>query len=193
MCEPQTNLTLTQQELQSCDLSLGIDALTLPALAKPTVHLGQGPLYGEGKEEGHCSVAERGLREEWVVETCFPECSASNPGRTADCGLCLEEPTHKMLHVNRCQWVLNLISCLQIREHEFYHGGSKLKFNALLTTYEILLKDKVSCLCVLPVYLPPAAPSIPFCSHTAPAHTEWEGRHRLFSMFCLNFSRNPQG
>lgn len=33
---------------------------------------------------------------------------------------------------------------LQIREYEWYRANSKsLKFNALLTTYEILLKDRV--------------------------------------------------
>ena len=30
----------------------------------------------------------------------------------------------------------------QIREHEWSHPTKKLKFNAILTTYEILLKDK---------------------------------------------------
>ena len=33
----------------------------------------------------------------------------------------------------------------QIREHEWCHkGNKKIKFNVLITTYEILLKDKVS-------------------------------------------------
>ncbi len=31
---------------------------------------------------------------------------------------------------------------LQIREYEWCHDNRKLKFNAILTTYEILLKDK---------------------------------------------------
>lgn len=31
---------------------------------------------------------------------------------------------------------------LQIREHEWCHPNRKLKFNILVTTYEILLKDK---------------------------------------------------
>ena len=30
----------------------------------------------------------------------------------------------------------------QIREHEWSHPNGKLKFNTILTTYEILLKDK---------------------------------------------------
>lgn len=40
-------------------------------------------------------------------------------------------------------WALKYF--LQIREQEWRHPGNKrLKFNALITTYEILLKDKVS-------------------------------------------------
>lgn len=43
-----------------------------------------------------------------------------------------------LIEVNFC-----LLS--QIREYEWIHSQSKrLKFNALITTYEILLKDKVS-------------------------------------------------
>ena len=35
--------------------------------------------------------------------------------------------------------------CVQIREYEWSHQSTKrLKFNSLITTYEILLKDKVS-------------------------------------------------
>ena len=43
------------------------------------------------------------------------------------------------------QFLLSFSFLLQIQEFEFYHSSlkSKLKFNALLTTYEILLKDKV--------------------------------------------------
>ena len=38
----------------------------------------------------------------------------------------------------------NVILLFQIREYEWYRANSKsIKFNALLTTYEILLKDKV--------------------------------------------------
>ena len=37
-----------------------------------------------------------------------------------------------------------LIYIFQIREHEWCHPGNKrLKFNVVITTYEILLKDKV--------------------------------------------------
>ena len=32
----------------------------------------------------------------------------------------------------------------QIKEYELIHENKRLKFNALLTTYEILLKDAVS-------------------------------------------------
>lgn len=43
-------------------------------------------------------------------------------------------------HLFICVWC----GSLQIREHEWCHPGNmRLKFNALLTTYEILLKDKV--------------------------------------------------
>lgn len=46
--------------------------------------------------------------------------------------------TIELVEVNVC-----LLS--QIREYEWIHSQSKrLKFNALITTYEILLKDKVS-------------------------------------------------
>ena len=43
------------------------------------------------------------------------------------------------------QFLVSFSFLLQIQEFEFYHSSlkSKLKFNALLTTYEILLKDKV--------------------------------------------------
>jgi len=35
--------------------------------------------------------------------------------------------------------------CIQIRAEEWCHpGNKKLKFNVLVTTYEILLKDKVT-------------------------------------------------
>lgn len=38
----------------------------------------------------------------------------------------------------------NICRFSQIREYEWIHSQSKrLKFNALITTYEILLKDKV--------------------------------------------------
>lgn len=40
---------------------------------------------------------------------------------------------------------VNICLLPQIREYEWIHSQSKrLKFNALITTYEILLKDKVS-------------------------------------------------
>ena len=40
-------------------------------------------------------------------------------------------------------FILSLI-CVQIRAEEWCHpGNKKLKFNVLITTYEILLKDKV--------------------------------------------------
>lgn len=40
---------------------------------------------------------------------------------------------------------VNICFLSQIREYEWIHSQSKrLKFNALITTYEILLKDKVS-------------------------------------------------
>lgn len=40
---------------------------------------------------------------------------------------------------------VNVCLLSQIREYEWIHSQSKrLKFNALITTYEILLKDKVS-------------------------------------------------
>lgn len=40
---------------------------------------------------------------------------------------------------------VNFCLLSQIREYEWIHSQSKrLKFNALITTYEILLKDKVS-------------------------------------------------
>jgi len=36
------------------------------------------------------------------------------------------------------------VLCFQIRAEEWCHpGNKKLKFNVLITTYEILLKDKV--------------------------------------------------
>ena len=39
--------------------------------------------------------------------------------------------------------ILNIENLLQLRQYEWCHPGNKrLKFNALLTTYEILLKDK---------------------------------------------------
>ena len=34
----------------------------------------------------------------------------------------------------------------QIREHEWMHANNKIKFNCLITTYELLMKDKV-CHC----------------------------------------------
>jgi len=38
----------------------------------------------------------------------------------------------------------NILICVQIRAEEWCHpGNKKLKFNVLVTTYEILLKDKV--------------------------------------------------
>ena len=42
------------------------------------------------------------------------------------------------------EWEFSDFLSLQIREYEWYRANSKsLKFNALLTTYEILLKDRV--------------------------------------------------
>ena len=42
------------------------------------------------------------------------------------------------------KWEFSDVLSLQIREYEWYRANSKsLKFNALLTTYEILLKDRV--------------------------------------------------
>ena len=35
----------------------------------------------------------------------------------------------------------DLLSC-QIRDYEWCHSNKRLKFNSILTTYEILLKDK---------------------------------------------------
>jgi len=38
-----------------------------------------------------------------------------------------------------------ILVCVQIRAEEWCHpGNKKLKFNVLVTTYEILLKDKVN-------------------------------------------------
>ena len=39
---------------------------------------------------------------------------------------------------------LIFINTLQIQDTEWAHANSNLKFNAVVTTYEILLKDKVS-------------------------------------------------
>ncbi|ESO01124.1 hypothetical protein HELRODRAFT_192382 [Helobdella robusta] len=45
--------------------------------------------------------------------------------------------------INVVVYIGDVNSRVLIREHEWYHGGSKqLKFNVILTTYEILLKDK---------------------------------------------------
>ena len=38
--------------------------------------------------------------------------------------------------------LLLLLLCSQIREYEWCHPNKRLKFNSILTTYEILLKDK---------------------------------------------------
>jgi len=39
------------------------------------------------------------------------------------------------------------VGACQIREYEWCHAGNKrLKFNVIVTTYEIVLKDKVTCL-----------------------------------------------
>ena len=46
--------------------------------------------------------------------------------------------------INVVVYIGDIYSRNKIREHEWCHPGNKrLKFNVLLTTYEILLKDKV--------------------------------------------------
>lgn len=55
---------------------------------------------------------------------------------------------------------------LQIREHEWCHSGNKrLKFNVLVTTYEILLKDKV-CLQEINLLITLSTVEVKFVSHT---------------------------
>lgn len=38
--------------------------------------------------------------------------------------------------------VMNEWVWLQVREYEWSHANKRMKFNAVLTTYEILLRDK---------------------------------------------------
>lgn len=51
-----------------------------------------------------------------------------------------------MLHLLHLHvFAVSVCVCCQIRDYEWCHSGSKkLKFNVIVTTYEIVLKDKVA-------------------------------------------------
>uniref|UniRef100_A0A673HH52 Chromodomain-helicase-DNA-binding protein 1-like n=1 Tax=Sinocyclocheilus rhinocerous TaxID=307959 RepID=A0A673HH52_9TELE len=87
-------------------------------------------------------------------------------------------------HIHNSQSV-----CCQIRTHEWMHPQTKrLKFNVLLTTYEILLKDKGTyyvspeCVCEVSAQNTPQIVSY----HFENAYSEWKQKQAVFVRVSLN-------